>query len=107
MIAHRQILRAAALLSLVGHGSAAVARASQASHDPPWNFEHISQLPEEIRKALTDDTRQCKGFRSRFREAPLWGGVSLNQSRGLRPGTGLGLSNYLGVPTPAVSAHVK
>jgi len=50
MIAHHQIVLAAALLSLVGHRSAAVARASQISHDPPWNSEHISRLPEEIRQ---------------------------------------------------------
>ena len=50
MIAHHQIVRAAALLSLVGHGSAA--RGSQVSHDPPWNPEHISQLLKEIRQAL-------------------------------------------------------
>jgi hypothetical protein len=52
MIAHHPIVLAAVLLSLVGHGSAAVARASQTSHDPPWNSEHISRLPEEIRQAL-------------------------------------------------------
>ena len=52
MTAHHQIVLAAALLSLVGHGSAAVARGSQVSHDPPWNPEHISQLPKEIRQAL-------------------------------------------------------
>ena len=52
MITHHQIVLAAALLSLVGHGSAAVARGSQVSHDPPWNPEHISQLPKEIRQAL-------------------------------------------------------
>jgi hypothetical protein len=52
MIAHHQIVLVAAMLSLVGHGSAAVARGSQASHDPPWNPEHIFQLPKEIRQAL-------------------------------------------------------
>jgi hypothetical protein len=52
MIAHHQIVLAAALLSLVGHRSAAVARGSQVSHDPPWNPEHICQLPKEIRQAL-------------------------------------------------------
>jgi hypothetical protein len=52
MIAHHQIVLAAVLLSLVGPRSAAVARASQTSHDPPWNSEHISRLPEKIRQAL-------------------------------------------------------
>jgi hypothetical protein len=58
MIAHHQIVVAAALLSLVGHESAAVARGSQVAHDPPWNSEHISLLPEEIRQALI---RLCGG----------------------------------------------
>jgi hypothetical protein len=52
MIAHHQMVLAAVLLSLVGHRSEAVARASLTSHDPPWNSEHISRLPEEIRQAL-------------------------------------------------------
>jgi hypothetical protein len=52
MIAHHQMVLAAALLSLVGHRSAAIAGASQTSHDPPWNSEHISRLPEQIRQAL-------------------------------------------------------
>ena len=52
MIAHHQMVLAAALLSLVGQRSAAIARASQTSHDPPWNSEHISRLPEKIRQAL-------------------------------------------------------
>jgi hypothetical protein len=52
MIAHHQIVLAAVLLSLVGHRSAAVARASQTSNDPSWNSEHISRPPEEIRKVL-------------------------------------------------------
>jgi hypothetical protein len=52
MIAHHLIVLAVALLSLVGHRSAAVARASLTSNDPPWNSAHISRLPEEIRKAL-------------------------------------------------------
>jgi hypothetical protein len=40
MIVHHQMVLAAALLSLVGHRSADVARASQVSHDPP--FPNIS-----------------------------------------------------------------
>jgi hypothetical protein len=52
MIAQHQIVLAAVLLSLGGDRSAAVARASQASNDAPWNSEHISGLPEEVRKAL-------------------------------------------------------
>ena len=42
----------AVLLSFVGHASPAAARGSQSSNDAPWNSEHISQLPEEISKAL-------------------------------------------------------
>jgi hypothetical protein len=50
---HRIVL-AAALLSLASHRSPAVARASQTSNDSPWNSEHISGLPEEIKKAIAD-----------------------------------------------------
>jgi hypothetical protein len=35
MTAHHQMVLAVALLGLVGHKSAAIARASQTSHDPP------------------------------------------------------------------------
>jgi hypothetical protein len=52
MTVHHQMVLAVALLGLVGHKSAAIARASQTSHDPPWNSEHIARLPEEIRQAL-------------------------------------------------------
>lgn len=51
MIAHLRIALAV-LLSFSGDVSPAFARGSQPSNDPPWNSEHISRLPEEIRKAL-------------------------------------------------------
>jgi hypothetical protein len=41
----------AVLSCCVGYISSAAARGSQSSNDPPWNSEHISRLPEEIRKA--------------------------------------------------------
>jgi hypothetical protein len=40
------------LLGFIGYVSPAVARGGFNSPDPPWNSEHISQLPEEVRKAL-------------------------------------------------------
>ena len=52
MMAHHRIVLAVMLPSFVGYESPAVSRASQTSNDPPLNSEHISRLPEEIRKAL-------------------------------------------------------
>jgi hypothetical protein len=51
MIAHHRIALAV-LLCFVGYVSPAAARGSRSSNDPPWNAEHISRLPEEIRQAL-------------------------------------------------------
>jgi len=51
MIAHHRIALAA-LLICAGYVSPAAARGSVPPSDPPWNPEQISQLPEEIRKAL-------------------------------------------------------
>ena len=52
MIARHGIALAMILPSFVGYESPAVARGGPPSNDPPWNSEHISSLPEEIRKAL-------------------------------------------------------
>jgi hypothetical protein len=51
MIAHHRIALAA-LLSCAGYVSPAAARGSLSPSDPPWNPEHISRLPEEIRTVL-------------------------------------------------------
>jgi hypothetical protein len=40
------------LPNLLGYVPPAVARGGQTSNDPPWNSEHISRLPKEIRQAL-------------------------------------------------------
>ena len=42
----------AVLLSVVGCAAPAAGRAGNPSNDPPWNSEHFSRLPEEIRKAV-------------------------------------------------------
>jgi hypothetical protein len=52
MMAHHRVIATGVLLSFVGHVSPTAARGSQVAADPPWNSEHIAQLPEEIRKAL-------------------------------------------------------
>lgn len=52
MTARHGLVLAVILPSFVGSVPQAVARGSQTSNDPPWNPEHISRLPEEIRKAL-------------------------------------------------------
>ena len=57
MIVHHRIALAA-LLSCAGYVSPAAARGGLLPNDPPWNPEHISQLPEEIRQALI---RLCAG----------------------------------------------
>ena len=51
MIAHHRMVLPVILLSFAGYPSPAAARGSQSSNDPPWNSEHISRLPEEIRQA--------------------------------------------------------
>jgi hypothetical protein len=52
MMARQGIVLTVMLPSFVDYVPPAVARASLTSNDPPWNSEHISSLPEEIRKAL-------------------------------------------------------
>jgi len=52
MIADHRMVLPVILLSFAGYVSPAAARGSQSSNDPPWNSEHISRLPEEIRQAL-------------------------------------------------------
>ena len=52
MMAHHGIVLAVILPSFAGSVPPAVARGGLTSNDPPWNSEHISRLPEEIRKAL-------------------------------------------------------
>jgi hypothetical protein len=52
MMARHGIVLAVILPSFAGSVPPAVARGSQSSNDPPWNSEHISRLPEEIRKVL-------------------------------------------------------
>ena len=54
MMAHRGLILTAVILPTLGsYVPSAVARASLTSSDPVWNSDHISRLPEEIRKALT------------------------------------------------------
>jgi hypothetical protein len=52
MMARHGIAPAMILASFVGYESTAIARGGAPCNDPPWNSEHISGLPEEIRKAL-------------------------------------------------------
>ena len=52
MSAQLGVITTGLLLGFIGYVSPAVARGSLSLADPPWNSEHISQLPEEIRKAL-------------------------------------------------------
>lgn len=49
-------IRLALLLICTWQTSLAFARGSQVAHDDPWNAEHISQLPTEIRNAVN---RMC------------------------------------------------
>ncbi len=49
-------IRLAFLLIFTCQVSLALARGSQVTHDDPWNAEHISQLPAEVRNALN---RMC------------------------------------------------
>ena len=52
MIARHRMVLPVMLLSFAGQVPPAIARGSQSSNDPPWNSEHVSRLPEEIKKAL-------------------------------------------------------
>ena len=52
MMARHGMLLAVILPGFVGYVPVAVARGGLTSNDPPWNSEHISRLPEEVRKAL-------------------------------------------------------
>lgn len=52
MMAHHGIVLAVILPSRLGYVPPAVARGDQTSNHSPWNSEHISRLPEEIRQVL-------------------------------------------------------
>jgi hypothetical protein len=52
MMARHGMVLAVILPTFVGYVTSAGSRASLTSNDPPLNSEHISRLPEEIRKAL-------------------------------------------------------
>ena len=54
MIAQSRATATGMLLSFICGMSSAVARGSMSPADPPWNSEHISQLPAEVRNALSD-----------------------------------------------------
>jgi hypothetical protein len=53
MIAQSRAITTGALLGFVCHMSAAVARGSMGAADPPWNPDHINQLPPEVRNAVS------------------------------------------------------
>jgi hypothetical protein len=52
MIAQSRAITTGALLSLICQMSPAVARGGAGTADPPFNPEHINQLPPEIRNAI-------------------------------------------------------
>ena len=52
MIAQSRTIVTGVLLSLFGHMSPTVARGSMGTADPPWNPEHINQLPTEVRNTI-------------------------------------------------------
>jgi hypothetical protein len=54
MIAQSRAIAMGMLLSFICGMSSAVARGSMGPADPPWNPEHISQLPAEVRNAISD-----------------------------------------------------
>jgi hypothetical protein len=54
MIAQSRAIALGILLSFICGMSSAVARGSMSPADPPWNPEHISQLPAEVRNVLSD-----------------------------------------------------
>src|SRR6267378_4379697 len=53
MIAQSWTIATGMLLSFIGHISPAVARSGTSTADHPWNPEHISQLPAEVRNAVS------------------------------------------------------
>jgi hypothetical protein len=53
MITQSRAIAAGMLLSFICHMSPAVARGSMGTADPPWNPEHINQLPAEVRNAVS------------------------------------------------------
>ena len=53
MIAQSRAITAGMLLSFICHMSPAIARGGGSTPDHPWNPEHISQLPAEVRNAVS------------------------------------------------------
>jgi len=53
MIAQSRGIVAGALLSFICHLPPAAARGGSVIADPPWNPEHINQLPAEVRNAVS------------------------------------------------------
>lgn len=53
MIAQSRAIAVGILVSFICHMPLAVARGGMGAADPPWNSEHINQLPAEVRNAVS------------------------------------------------------